>query len=144
MKTYWREFSNTASHKDVLKQFSHVLFMKRKEVRSDGAGELDHAFASEQETFRAIRDVLERRQIYLQSKGIKNLGHKMDEDQRPSSGIHAGGASQLAVHVVAANLHIVCGTNPPKVSVRQHIVKRLRVFLEKFTGIDQNMLGGTA
>ena len=38
--------------------------------------------SSEQETFRAIRDVLERRQIYLQSKGIKNLGHKMDEDQR--------------------------------------------------------------
>ena len=54
----------------------------RKEVRSDEAGELDHAFGSEQETFRAIRDVLERRQIYLQSKGIKNLGHKMDEDQR--------------------------------------------------------------
>ena len=54
----------------------------RKEVRSDEAGELDHAFASEQETFRAIRDVLERRQIYLQSKGIKNLGHKMGEDQR--------------------------------------------------------------
>ena len=38
--------------------------------------------SSEQETFRAIRDVLERRQIYLQSKGIKNLDHKMDEDQR--------------------------------------------------------------
>ena len=38
--------------------------------------------SSEQETFRAIRDVLERRQIYLQSKGIKNLGHKMEEDQR--------------------------------------------------------------
>ena len=38
--------------------------------------------SSEQETFRAIRDVLERRQIYLQSKGINNLGHKMDEDQR--------------------------------------------------------------
>ena len=54
----------------------------RKEVRSDGAAELDHAFASEQETFRALRDVLERRQIYLQSKGIKNLDHKMDEDQR--------------------------------------------------------------
>ena len=82
MKRYWREFSNTAYNKDVLKQLSHVLFMKRKEVRSDEAGELDHAFASEQETFRAIRDVLERRQIYLQSKGIKNLGHKMDEDQR--------------------------------------------------------------
>ena len=26
--------------------------------------------------------MLERRQIYLQSKGIKNLDHKMDEDQR--------------------------------------------------------------
>ena len=58
--------------------------------------------------------------------------------------LHVGGASQPAVHVVAANLHIVCGTNPPKVSVRQHIVKQKRVFLEKFTGIDQNMLAGTA
>ena len=44
--------------------------MKRKEVRS------------EEETFRAIRDVLKRRQIYLQSKGIENLGHILDEDQR--------------------------------------------------------------
>ena len=59
-------------------------------------------------------------------------------------GIHAGGASQPAVHVIAANLNIGCGTNPLKVSVRHHIVKQKRVFLEKFTGIDQNMLGGTA
>ena len=29
----------------------------RKEVRSDGAAELDHAFAAEQETFRALRDL---------------------------------------------------------------------------------------
>ena len=56
--------------------------MKRKEVRSDGAGELDHAFASEQETFLVIRGVLERRWIYLQRKGIKNPGHILDEDQR--------------------------------------------------------------
>ena len=70
MKTYWQAFSNTPYNEDVLKQLSDVLFMKRKEVRS------------EEEKFRAIRDVLERRQIYLQSKGIKNLGHKMDEDQR--------------------------------------------------------------
>ena len=28
--------------------------------------------------------------------------------------------------------------------VRHHIVKQERVFLEKFTEIDQNMLGGTA
>ena len=82
MKMYWQAFSNAPYNEDVLKQLSDVLFMKRKEVRSDGAGELDHALASEQETFRAIRDVLERRQIYLQSKGIKNLDHKMDEDQR--------------------------------------------------------------
>ena len=47
--------------------------------------------------------------------------------------LHVGGASQPAVHVVAANLHIVCGTSPPKVTVRQHIVKQLRVFLEEFT-----------
>ena len=45
--------------------------------------------------------------------------------------LHVGGASRPAVHVVAANLHIVCGTNPPKVIVKQHIVKQLRVFLEE-------------
>ena len=48
-------------------------------------------------------------------------------------GIHAGGASQPAVYVVAANLHIVCGRNPPSISTRQSIVKQLRVFLEEFT-----------
>ena len=51
MKMYWQAFSNTPYNEDVLKQLSDVLFMKRKEVRSDGAGELDHAFASEQETW---------------------------------------------------------------------------------------------
>ena len=82
MKMYWQAFSNAPYNEDVLKQLSHVLFMKRKEVRSDGAGELDHAFASEQETFLVIRGVLERRWIYLQRKGIKNPGHILDEDQR--------------------------------------------------------------
>ena len=79
---FWHEFSNTDYNKDVLKQLSHILFMKRKEVRSVDACELDHAFASEQETFLVIRGVLERRWIYLQRKGIKNPGHILDEDQR--------------------------------------------------------------
>ena len=68
MKMYWQAFSNAPYKEDVLKQLSDVLFMKRKEVRS------------EEEKFRAIRDVLKRRQIYLQSKGIENLGHILDED----------------------------------------------------------------
>ena len=48
-------------------------------------------------------------------------------------GIHAGGACQLAVYVVAANLRIVCGDKPPKIPVRQTIVKQLRVLLERYT-----------
>ena len=48
-------------------------------------------------------------------------------------GIHAGGASQPAVYVVAANLHIVCGYKPPSIPTRQSIVKQLRVFQEEFT-----------
>ena len=37
-------------------------------------------------------------------------------------GIHAGGASQPAVYVVAANLHIVCGDKPPKIPVRLSLI----------------------
>ena len=48
-------------------------------------------------------------------------------------GIHAGGACQPAVYVVAASLHIVCGDKPPKIPVRQTIVKQLRVLLERYT-----------
>ena len=70
MKMYWQAFSNTPYKEDVLEQLSRVLFIKTKEVRS------------EEDTFRAIRDVLERRWSYLRRKGIKNLGHILDENQR--------------------------------------------------------------
>ena len=70
MKMYWQAFSNTPYKEDVLEQLSRVMFIKTKEVRS------------EEDTFGAIRDVLERRWSYLRRKGIKNLGHILDENQR--------------------------------------------------------------
>ena len=100
MKAFWREFSNTDYNKDVLKQLSHVLFMKRKEVRSDGAGELDHAFASEQETWRAIRDVLERRQSMLVTTCVWYLGRRVTRQTymklRSACGVAAGKQNVIA------------------------------------------------
>ena len=44
-----------------------------------------------------------------------------------------GGASQPAVHIVAGNMHIVCGDNPPSIKTRLRIVKLLRTRLEECT-----------
>ena len=60
---------------DVISQLARVLLMSRKRVESADASQLGHddvghhsnAFASQEETWRAIRDVLELRQSYLQS-----------------------------------------------------------------------------
>jgi len=51
-------------------------------VESADASQLGLAFASQQETWRAIRDVLELRQSYLKSKGIEDLRHVLTSDER--------------------------------------------------------------
>ena len=51
-------------------------------MESDDASQLGLAFASQQETWRAIRDVLELRQIYLKSKGIEDLRHVLTSAER--------------------------------------------------------------
>ena len=61
--------------------------MRRKPAHSADASQLDHeraesAFASQEETWRAIRDALELRQNYLQSKGIQDRRHVLNEKQR--------------------------------------------------------------
>ena len=56
--------------------------MKRKRVESADASQLGLACASQEETWRAIRDVLELRQSYLKSKGIENLRYVLTSDER--------------------------------------------------------------
>ena len=51
-------------------------------MESADASQLGHAFASQEETWRAIRDVLELRQSYLKSKGIENLRYVLTSDER--------------------------------------------------------------
>ena len=51
------------------------------------------------------------------------------------------GASQLAVHVVVGNLHIVCGSKvkPPTLATRQRILKELRDELQKYVAPERHM-----
>ena len=52
-----------------------------------------------------------------------------------------GGAAQPAAHIVAANLHIVCGEkNAPTTTTRQRIVQLLRDQLERCTAPDPQRL----
>ena len=63
--------------------------MNRKRVEVADASQLgdgdeehqSNAFASQEETCRAIRDVLELRQSYLKSNGIDNLRHVLTSDE---------------------------------------------------------------
>ena len=46
------------------------------------ASRLGLAFAPQEETWRAIKRVLERRQKYLKSKGINEVEHHMNNEQK--------------------------------------------------------------
>ena len=82
MKQFGEDTYDSGYDEDLLSQLSRLLFMNRKRVESDDAAQLGLAFASQQETWRAIRDVLELRQIYLKSKGIEDLRHVLTSDER--------------------------------------------------------------
>ena len=51
-------------------------------MESGDASQPGQACASQEETWRAIRDVLELRQSYLKSKGIEDLRHVLTSDER--------------------------------------------------------------
>ena len=82
MKHFWEDTYDTGYDEDLLSQLARLLFMNRKRVESADASQLGLAFASQQETWRAIRDVLELRQIYLKSKGIEDLRHVLTSAER--------------------------------------------------------------
>ena len=82
MQQFWESSYDTCYDKAVLKQLSHILSLKRKQIQSADASQLGHAFASQEETWRAIRDVIELRQSYLKSKGIDYLRHVLTSDER--------------------------------------------------------------
>ena len=82
MKQFWADTYDTGHDDDLRSHLARILFMKRKRVESADASQLGHACASKEETWRAIRDVLELRQSYLKSKGIKDLSHVLTSDER--------------------------------------------------------------
>ena len=82
MKRFWADTDGAGDDEDLLRHLARLLFKKRKRVESADACQLGHACASEEETWRAIRDVLEVRQSYLKSKGIQNLRYVLTSDER--------------------------------------------------------------
>ena len=82
MRQFWADTYDTGYDEDLLSQLARLLFMKRKRAESADASQLGHAFASQEETWRAIRDVLELRQSYLKSKGIEDPLHVLNSDER--------------------------------------------------------------
>ena len=51
-------------------------------MESADASQLGLAFAAQEETWRAIRNVLELRQSYLKSRGIEDLRHVLTSAER--------------------------------------------------------------
>ena len=82
MREWWEKTYGTGYDDQMLSQFARLLFMKRKRVETADASQPDFAFASQEETWRAIRDVLELRQSYLKSKGIENLRYVLTSAER--------------------------------------------------------------
>ena len=82
MKQFWADTYGTGDDEDLLRHLARLLFKKRKRVESADSIQLGHACASQEETWRAIRNVLELRQSYLKSKGIEDLHHVLTSDER--------------------------------------------------------------
>ena len=75
----------------VLRQLHQLLFMKRKSAEAaeehpggapQSGSESGRAFASQAETARAIRSVLQLRQSFLQRKNITNMRHVLSDEER--------------------------------------------------------------
>ena len=82
MRQFWEQTYDTGYDEELLSSLARLLFMKRKRVESADASQLGLAFASQEETWRAIRNALELRQSYLKSKGIEDLRHVLTSDER--------------------------------------------------------------
>ena len=65
MKQFWADTYDTGHDDDLRSHLARILFMKRKRVESADASQLGLACASQEETWRAIRDVLELSLIHI-------------------------------------------------------------------------------
>ena len=85
MRECWEETEGTRHGKDLEVLRGHlrrVLFLKRKRAESTDAYQLGLALASQEETCRAIGNVLELRHSYLESKGIEDPCHILMDAER--------------------------------------------------------------
>ena len=82
MRHWWKETIGTGYDDKLLGQLTRLLFKKRKSVETADASQPDSAFAPQEETWRAIRDVLELRRRYLKRKGIKDPLYVLNSRQR--------------------------------------------------------------
>ena len=82
MQEFWTLHYGTDCDQSVLEVLNRLLFMKRKRGAVTDASRLGLAFASQEETWRAIKRVLDRRQKYLKSIGINEVDHHMNDEQK--------------------------------------------------------------
>ncbi|MDA8583139.1 hypothetical protein N9L68_02875 [bacterium] len=82
MREYWKKLYNNECDEALRSELARLLFMKRKRMDSADASQICLAFASQEETCQAIRDVLGLRRSYLRSKGIEDLRHVLAGDER--------------------------------------------------------------
>jgi len=82
MQQFWNERYGTNCDPTVVEQVGRLLFLKRKRGAVTDASRRGLAFASQEETWRAIKRVLDRRQKYLKRIGINEVDHHMNEEQK--------------------------------------------------------------
>jgi len=82
MRKFWTQRYGTDCDQTVVEQVGWLLFLKRKRGRVTDASQLGLAFAPQEETWRAIKRVLDRRQKYLKSRGINEVEHHMKNEQK--------------------------------------------------------------
>ena len=82
MQEFWTLHYGTDCDQSVLEVLNRLLFMKRKRGAVTDASRHGLAFASQEETWRAIKRVLDRRQKYLERIGINEVNHHMNEEQK--------------------------------------------------------------
>eukprot|EP00959_Pyramimonas_sp_CCMP1952_P285571 5971070-Pyramimonas_sp.AAC.1 len=83
MGNFWGERCDAQCDPKLFDHLSRLLFMKRMSAERDSAeGGADTAYASQEETGRAILSVLRVRQQFLQSKGVVDMRRVLADDQR--------------------------------------------------------------
>ena len=90
MRAIWKERYDSPYRPALVTHLSHLLYMKRTD-KSAGASQPEpgdaqeeeiRAFASQEETVRAILSVLKDRQSFLTKKGRKDMRHIFDDKER--------------------------------------------------------------